>query len=78
MIGKGWTESDNYPYRPNGTILQTGKNLYIVYALSIYNKEGKKMVSLTDSLNYCMVGRMVHNDWQLDTWYDESMLRLRR
>ena len=67
--------------RPTGTILQTGKSLYIVINGAIYNRRGIKMLSPVRSGNYQKVGCIVDScsfKYGTTNWFNKGMLKLRR
>ncbi len=69
---------DSLKPRIDGSILQTGKCLYIILDGRIWNKRGERMHSPADSGHYFKIGQALSGRWTKTNWYDLTMLGLRR
>ncbi len=76
--GREVAVTDSFENRPDGSILQTGKCLYLVSDGGIWNKRGCKMVSAVRSENYSKVGQAMIGHFGPGNWFHEDMLELRR
>ena len=69
---------DSLKPRIDGSILQTGKCLYIILDGCIWNKHGDRMHSPAGSGHYFKIGQALSGCWTKTNWYDKGMLQLRR
>ncbi len=76
--GREVAVTDDFEDRPNGSILQMGKSLYLVSDGWIWNKRGIKMLSAVRSENYSKVGQAMIGHFGPTKWFHEDMLELRR
>lgn len=70
--------ADDSENRYQGSILQLGQFIFIIFESRIWNKCGKQKQSSMGSKHYKKIGQMQNLGFSPMNWFHEDMLKLRR